>query len=102
MKKLFIAGISALILILLIMAVNYLNYRENDHLLIGHKVHGGEITIEYSPGLRVVHIYAMMEGDGGSKRISFDIVSFIISFVVFTGLIFLFISGLSRIRKSPE
>ena len=99
MKKVLAAGIIALIIELIGMAVNYFYYQSNGWLLISHKGFGGEITIEHGFGLRVVHIYAMAPGESGSVTLSFSPTSFIVFFIVLFLLVWIILFATEKLQK---
>ena len=88
--------ITGLILTLLGMLVNYLSFRDRKWLKLAISRFGGEITIQYGFGLRMVHIYAMEQGGHDSVRLSFDPFSFLVCFVILSLIVFLILSIISR------
>ncbi len=57
---------------LVVLAVNWLHFREYDHLLWAWRMYGGEITIELSFGLRAVTIYGMAADDVTTHSLHFS------------------------------
>ena len=99
MKRLGISVLVSLAVNLLIMGVNYLYYQSNHWLLIAHKVFGGEITVEFSPGLAVSHIYAMTMEGHDSIRLRFEPFSLLICVAVLALLIFLALTLADRMLQ---
>ena len=89
----FLAGV---FLTLAGLLTNYLYYQKNHTLLLARRMFGGEITVETGFGLKMIHIYGMTPLDSGSVSLRFDPLSFIISILIFTILIFIIISLLNR------
>lgn len=100
MKRIIVSGAISLVLNLFGMLVNYLSYRSSGWLLLKTEGWGGEITIEYGyGGLRVVHIFAMMEGESGSVNLTFDPVLFLISLLGTWVAVWLILTAVSFFRK---
>ncbi len=99
MKKVLTAGIIALVIELIGMAVNYFYYQSHGWLLMSHKGFGGEITIEHGFGLRVVHIYAMTPGESGSVMLSFSPTSFLTFFVVLFFVVLIILFAAEKLQK---
>ena len=88
--------IAGLLLTLFGLFLNYLSFRDRKWLKLAISRFGGEITIQYGFGLRMVHIYAMEQGGHDSIRLSFDPFSFVFCFVVLSLIVFLILSIISR------
>ena len=73
------------------MLVNYLYYLENRWMLLCVTMHGGEITVQFGFGLRLVRIFAMMEGERDSIKFGFDIISFILTLALIFIIVFIII-----------
>ena len=63
---------------------NYLYFLKDHALLLAYSVYGGEITVQYGIGFRLVHIYAMMPGQHGSVALHFSVLSIIICTILIT------------------
>ena len=79
MKNVYIALAVSVILNLLCVYINYQSYHETNYLKWSYRNHGGEITIEFSPGWRAVHIYSMRSSDKDSHSLAFSPISLFIS-----------------------
>ena len=71
-KPLAVAFAASLFVCLASMYVNYRAYQETRYLDWSYKIHGGEITVELSPGWRAVHIYAMRPEERDSHKLEFS------------------------------
>lgn len=96
MKKTMISMIAGLLLTLMGMLVNYLSFKDRNWLKLAINRFGGEITIQYGFGLRMVHIYAMEQGGHDSIRLSFDPFSFVVCFIVLSLIVFLVLCIIGR------
>ena len=99
MKKLRVSLAGGLFLTLAGMLWNYLNFRKNHWLKFAYSGHGGEITIQYGFGWRLVHIFAMEMGQSDSISLKFDPFSFLFCFLLCTASVFLAVTIMGRIVK---
>ena len=81
------------------MLVNYLSYMDRNYLKLSIKNYGGECMLESGFGLRVFHVYPMMEGQSSSHNLSFDILGFIASVLVIGVLVFVIVLLAKKIMK---
>lgn len=93
MKKAVSSILMGIVISLAGLLVNYLYFQKEGHLLLAWKMWGGEITSETGFGLRMVRIYAMMQGESDSISLRFEPVSFALSAILFSLLAYL-LSGL--------
>ena len=100
MKNVITSFIIALLTCLCGLGANYYWFTKNHWLMLGFKMHGGEITVENGFGLIVSHIYAMRPEDMDSINIRFNIVMFIIWLLAIWAVIFLVVLIMQKlIRK---
>ena len=98
MKRFIIAGAVSLVLNFICMIVNYLSFLDSNYLMWSIKMYGGEYMGEFSPGLRVNHIYGMRPEDGNTHTLHFSPVTLIISLLVIFGAVLLIMLIISKIR----
>ncbi len=84
MQKLAVSFTVSLVVCLITMYINYQSYQETKYLAWSHPVHGGEITLEFAPGWRAVHIYAMRQEDRDSHKLVFSPVSLAVCLTALT------------------
>ena len=70
------------------MLINYLSFIDRNYLKLSIRNYGGECMLERGFGLRVFHIFPMVEGESSSHNLSFDILGLIVSVVVIGALVF--------------
>ena len=88
MKRILISLFAGICLSSCALLANYLYYQKNGFLMLAKTVYGGEITIQKGLGLSLVHVYAMMQGQNDSIRLSFDLISFVLVAVLFGLLVY--------------
>ena len=88
MNRIFIAFITALVVCLTSMYVNYRAYQETRSLEYAIRRDGGEITVEFAPGWRAVHLYAMTPDQKSSHQLDFSPVSLAGSVLAGTGAVY--------------
>ena len=82
-----------------IMLINYFSYADSNYLKLAYRSHGGEITVEFSPGLIVSHIYAMTADGTNSHNLRFAPVLLLVGVAVGTGLFYLVIKLVGTVLK---
>ncbi|MCR5794954.1 MAG: hypothetical protein K6G61_06375 [Solobacterium sp.] len=97
MKRPVIAALSALLITLAGMYINYRSFLDTHYLKWSLKMHGGEITAENGFGLRVSHIYAMTPETSDSHSLGFSPVSFLVTFLVIAAAVILVLSITEKI-----
>ncbi len=85
--KIIISLAISLVINLILMYINYKNYKESNYLKWSYKMPGGECMIEFGFGLMVVHKYSMRKDGENTHRILFEPITFIIH-ILLTGIIF--------------
>ena len=82
------------------MAVNYMYYQKNGHLLLCLRMFGGEITVEQGFGLKMTHIYSMLQGQKDMVSLSFNWIGCLASFLlIFLIMYVLSILGTSLLKR---
>ena len=94
--KLFNAFLISLGITLAVMAVNYVYYLNNKWLLLCLTMHGGEITVQFGFGLVLSHIFAMRPEDHDSIRLRFEPISFVLTILVLTAIIYVVFRFIKR------
>ena len=104
MKRLVISLITALIITSAGALMNYLHFQKTGHLLLAARVWGGEITVEYGFGWRMVHIFAMSPEEQDSIYLLFQYMQFFLQALATALVVFLILSIISalRSRKASE
>ena len=96
MKKTWLSLTGAFILTLAGMLWNYLSFKDRNWLALAYTMFGGEITVQFGFGLRMVHIYSMRPEGHDSIRLSFDVFSFVICLGILFLIIFLILSVIQK------
>ena len=99
MKKIITAAIISLTVNLILMFINYRSYLETNYLKFAHRIHGGEITVEFGFGWEAVHIYAMSTEETSSHALRFNLLSLLIALLLGAGLMWLLLSVIGKVRK---
>ncbi len=84
MRNLSVAFAVSLAVCLFSMYVNYQAYQEGNYLQWSYRQHGGEITIDFAPGWRAVHIYGMTPDQKDSHSLTFSPVTLLIFLLALT------------------
>ncbi|MBR0385405.1 MAG: hypothetical protein IJI05_02520 [Erysipelotrichaceae bacterium] len=79
--------------------INWIAFRNSDHLLLCIRQYGGEITVEQGFGTIASHIYPMTMEGSTSHNFRFSILMFVIWTVVIGGIIFLLMTAVHAVRK---
>ena len=99
MKKVYAAGILSLLFCAVGTLINYLYYRENNHLLLCFRTYGGEITIEHGFALRAVHIYGMTPDAVTTHSLRFSPIGLLATLLVSFGILLLILTIAGRLLK---
>ncbi|MBQ6368159.1 MAG: hypothetical protein IJJ30_06475 [Erysipelotrichaceae bacterium] len=99
MKKVYAAGILSLLFCAVGTLINYLYYRENNHLLLCFRTYGGEITIEHGFALRAVHIYGMTPDAVTTHSLRFSPIGMLATLLVSFGILLLILTLAGRLLK---
>ena len=99
MKRLVISLVTALIITSAGALMNYLHFQKTGHLLLASKMWGGEITVEFGFGWRMVHIFAMSPEEQDSISLTFQFVQFFGQALATALIIFLLLCIISAVRK---
>ena len=83
-KNLIVAFGVSLAVCLASMYGNYRAYRETNYLAWSHRVHGGEITVEFAPGWHAVHTYGMTPEEKDAHNLVFSPVALAVSLLALT------------------
>ena len=102
MKRTVISAVFSLIITSIGLIVNLIWYRLNGRLLLGIMMYGGEIVIQSGFGLMFRHIYSMRPDGTDSIRLSFDLLNFIMTFIVVFAIIFVFLTAVSLIFQNRK
>ena len=87
---LFITAVGALI--------NYLYFQNTGHLLLAAHMWGGEITVEFGFGWRMVHIFAMTPEETDTITLTFQYAQFFGQALVTALFVFLVLSAAHIVR----
>ena len=98
MRKALSSILLGLVITLAGLFVNYLYFQKEGHLLLGWKMWGGEITSETGFGLRMVRIYAMMQGESDRISLRFEPISFVSSVILFSLLVYLLYGMFAKVK----
>ena len=89
----------SIVLNALVMTVNWFHYRTYKTLWLAHRVYGGEITEEISPGWNAVHIYAMTPEGTTSHALHFAPLTLVISIAICAIILHLLFKCIGHFRS---
>ena len=98
MKRLIISLVTGLIITSAGALMNYLHFQKTGHLLLAVRIWGGEITVEYGFGWRMVHIFAMSPEEQDSIYLLFQYMQFFGQALATALIVFLILTIVSALR----
>ena len=98
-KRTVISAVFSLILTSVGLVINLIWYRLNGRLLLGVRMYGGEIVIQSGFGLLYRHIYSMAIDGHDTISLRFDILSFILTFIVIFAAVFVILTAASLLLR---
>lgn len=81
------------------MLINFITFKNTNHMPLAIKMPGGECLLEIGFGLRAFHTYAMRMGDSDRVSFTFAPITLIIQLIVIAGIILLIILLINKLRQ---